>query len=64
MSKEDALNQGEGNKTADTRYRKSVRETVKNTTHEERAEKARTLSDQEKAEARKAEEKGRSRSKG
>jgi hypothetical protein len=52
---------GEGNREADRRYRKGVRKTTKDTTESERADEARELSDDELEEARKAEEKGRSR---
>ena len=54
-------NGGEGNREADRRYRKGVRETVKGTSEEERSEKARNVSREELKEARQAEEKGKSR---
>jgi hypothetical protein len=52
---------GEGNREADRRYRKGVKETVEGTTEEERSEKARDLSREELGKARQAEEKGKSR---
>jgi hypothetical protein len=52
-------NQGEGNRDADRRYREGVRETVKETTEEERAGQALDLSDDELHEAEEAEEQGR-----
>lgn len=52
---------GEGNREADRRYRKGVRETVDETSEKERAEKARKLDDEAREEARKAEKEGRSR---
>lgn len=54
---------GEGNRQADQRYRKGVRETVESTSDKERAEQARELTDDELQKARKAEDKGRSRAK-
>ncbi|MEX2124604.1 MAG: hypothetical protein WD795_11990 [Woeseia sp.] len=54
-------NGGEGNREADRRYRKGVRETVKDTSASERSEKARDLSREELEQARLAEEKGKSR---
>lgn len=52
---------GEGNRTADRRYREGVKRTVKGTSEAERARKARDLSEDELEEAKGAEEKGRSR---
>jgi len=52
---------GEGNREADRRYRKGVRETVENTSKEERGENARNLSREDLDKARQAEEKGKSR---
>ena len=49
-------NQGEGNREADRRYRRGVRETVEETTPEERARRARDLTPEEQDEARAAEE--------
>ena len=49
-------NQGEGNREADRRYRRGVRETVEETTPEERAQRARDLTPEEQDEARAAEE--------
>lgn len=49
-------NQGEGNRDADRRYRKGVRETVENTTAEDRARRARDLTPEEQEAARAAEE--------
>jgi hypothetical protein len=46
---------GEGNHEADRRYRRRLRKTVDQTTEEERAIRARSLSGKEKAKARKAE---------
>ena len=57
----DDLNRGEGNKAADRRYRRAVRKTVEDTTEEERAERARSLDEADREEARRAEEIGRSR---
>jgi hypothetical protein len=54
-------NFGEGNKAADRRYRKSVRETVERTTADERADKARGLKGEDKEDARNAEEKAKSK---
>lgn len=51
---------GEGNPEADRRYREGVRQTVKDTTEEERAEDARRLSDEDESAAREAEKEGRS----
>jgi len=47
-------NQGEGNREADRRYRRGVRETVEKTTEEERARRARDLPPDEKEAARAA----------
>jgi hypothetical protein len=53
---------GEGNREADRRYREHVRKTVDNTSEEERERLARKpLSKKERASARSAEEKGKSR---
>jgi len=52
---------GEGNREADRRYRKGVRETVENTSKEERGKKARNMSREDLDKARQAEEKGKSR---
>jgi hypothetical protein len=54
---------GEGNREADRRYRKGVKETVEDTTEDERSEKARNVSGDELKKARQAEEKGKSRAK-
>lgn len=54
-------NQGEGNRTADRRYRRGVRETVEETTEEERAERARDLTPEELEAARRAEEAGKAK---
>lgn len=54
-------NQGEGNRTADRRYRRGVRDTVEETTEEERAERARDLTPEEREAARRAEEAGKAR---
>lgn len=51
---------GEGNREADAEYRKGVRETVESTTKDERARKARELSQDELESAREAEEEGKS----
>jgi hypothetical protein len=48
-------NQGEGNREADRRYRDGVRETVKETTADERARRARNLTPEELEAARAAE---------
>ena len=53
---------GEGNREADQRYRKGVRETVKKTTESERANRARDISREELGELQQAEAKGKSRS--
>jgi hypothetical protein len=52
---------GEGNRDADRRYRKGVKETVENTSEEERSERARNVSREDLGKARRAEEKGKSR---
>lgn len=52
---------GEGNRDADRRYREGVRKTVDETTEEERERKARKMPPQEQAEARRAEERGKSK---
>ena len=57
----DQKNQGEGNREADQRYRRGVRETVENTTAEERAQRARDLSPEEQEAARAAEEAGKAK---
>lgn len=54
-------NQGEGNREADRRYRQGVRETVRQTTEDERAERARELTPEEREEAERAEREGRER---
>lgn len=54
-------NGGEGNREADRRYRKGVKETVEDTTENERSEKARNVSGEQLKKARQAEEKGKSR---
>jgi hypothetical protein len=54
-------NQGEGNRDADRRYRQGVRETVHDTTEEERAKRARELTPKERDEAERAEREGRER---
>jgi len=54
---------GEGNREADRRYRKGVRETVEDTSEEERGKKARNMSREDLDKARQAEEKGKSRAK-
>jgi hypothetical protein len=55
-------NQGEGNREADRRYRRGVRETVRDTTEDERAKRARELTPEEKEEAERAERAGLERS--
>ncbi len=52
-------NQGEGNREADRRYRRGVRETVEQTTEEERARRARDLTPEQLEAARRAEEQGK-----
>jgi hypothetical protein len=54
-------NQGEGNREADQRYRRGVRETVEETTEEERARRARDLTPDELEAARTAEEEAKAR---
>ena len=54
-------NQGEGNRDADRRYRKGVRETVEETTEEERARRARDLPPAEQEAARAAEEQAKAK---
>jgi len=54
-------NQGEGNREADRRYRRGVRETVRETTEAERADRARDLTPEELEEARQAEEQGKAK---
>ena len=54
-------NQGEGNREADRRYRRGVRETVEETTEDERARRARTLTPEEQQAAQRAEEEGKAR---
>ena len=54
-------NQGEGNREADRRYRRGVRETVEETTEQERAERARDLSPEEREAALRAEEEGKAK---
>ncbi|MEQ8206488.1 MAG: hypothetical protein RIA65_09955 [Woeseia sp.] len=51
---------GEGNREADKRYRKNVRETVENTDADERAQQARDISQKDLNDAQEAEEKTRS----
>jgi hypothetical protein len=48
-------NQGEGNRDADRRYREGVRETIEQTTPEERARRAREMTPAELEAARAAE---------
>ena len=54
-------NQGEGNRDADRRYRRGVRETVEETTEEERARRAREVPPEELEAARRAEEEGKAK---
>jgi len=54
-------NQGEGNREADRRYRRGVRETVEQTTDEERARRARDLTGAEQEDARRAEEEAKAK---
>jgi hypothetical protein len=54
-------NQGEGNREADQRYRRGVRETVEETTEEERARQARDLTPEELQAARAAEEEAKAK---
>ena len=51
--------QGEGNKSADRRYRKAVRDTVESTSEDGRAERARELSGKERKNAEEAEQAGK-----
>jgi hypothetical protein len=53
--------QGEGNKEADRRYRKGVKETVDATTEEERERNARNLSGKDREAAEQAEAEGKSK---
>lgn len=55
---------GEGDREADREYREGVADTVKSTSKEERARKARKISDEELKKARKAEESAKRRAKG
>ena len=57
----DDKNQGEGNRDADRRYRRGVRETVSETTEEERERSARDLTPEEQEEARHAEEQAKAK---
>jgi len=57
----DEKNQGEGNRDADRRYRQGVRETVRETTEEERAQRARDLTPAEQEAARRAEEEAKAK---
>lgn len=57
---DDSKNHGEGNPEADRHYREGVEKTVKQTSEEERAEKARKLDDEDKSKAREAEKEGKS----
>lgn len=57
----DEKNQGEGNREADRRYREGVRETVNETTEDERADRARNMTPAEQEEARRAEQEGKAR---
>lgn len=50
----------EGNREADKRYRQGVRDTVKRTDADERAEQARDISEKDLNEARAAEDEARS----
>ena len=52
---------GEGNKSADRRYREGVADTVESTTAAERRKRALDMSEKEKAEAEKAAREGKSR---
>jgi len=56
-------NQGEGNREADEKYRKGVRETVKNEDVEELAREARPVDAEEADELSDAEAEGRSKAK-
>jgi hypothetical protein len=51
--------QGEGNYAADRRYRKGVRKTLSETTENDRARRARSMTEQEKTEAQEAEAEGK-----
>lgn len=57
----DDKNQGEGNREADRRYRRGVRETVSETTEKERADRARDLTPEELEAARQAEEQAKAK---
>ena len=57
----EAGQQGEGNREADRRYRRGVRETVEEIDEEERARRARELTPEEQEAARRAEEVGKAR---
>ena len=59
----DERNEGEGNREADRRYRKGVRKTVTHTTEEEREQRARELTPEEREEGKRAEEEGKSHAK-
>ena len=54
-------NQGEGNREADRRYRRGVEETVRETTEEERARRARDMTPEEQEAAQRAEEQGKAK---
>lgn len=54
-------NIGEGNREADRRYRKGVRDTVENTSASDRADAARQMNEEELEKARQAEKEGKSR---
>jgi len=56
-------NQGEGNRDADRHYRDGVKNTVEHTTDQERAEKARNLTPEQRKAAERAEETGKSHAK-
>ena len=60
----DQPNEGEGNKSADRRYRQGVRETVRKAHVEEDAERAERDVEANPEEYRRAEEQGRQRSRG
>jgi hypothetical protein len=57
-------NEGEGNRTADRRYREGVEEHLRKGTVEEEAERAARSLDEQPEELRRAEEKGKARSAG
>lgn len=57
----DEKNQGEGNREADRRYRRGVRQTVRETTEQERADRARNLTPAEQQEAQRAEEEAKAK---